>query len=340
MIITQIIYLVTFVYWVIAYSYLVLTPSILIKNDYLIKLVKKLSQTLTVFALIYGFKSEFYITNTQQNVKELINQNPNLVDIIICNHITTIDFLIILVYLRYLGITSPNFIMSYKVNYIVGFGLVMYANPDIKVFRNWELDQDNMRKQIGKFNKNTSHKKQVLIIFPEGTRFTEAKFKTAQEFSKSKGIPVYDNLLVPKARGLWFLINSFKKVNKLGRVWDLTLTIPSMLGKSAYIKDLIGKPIGPVYGTIKELKLDFNYEDLEIFKIWLFKNWQVKDNFMKYYKNFIYKKLHFDNSKYKHLAIISLVCLIFSLFLSKKYGRYYLLSSIIISYILINFNIF
>ena len=331
-------FLVTFVYWIIAYSYLVLTPSILVSNDYLIKLVRKLSQTLTVFALIYGFKSEFYLTNTQQNIKELINQNPNLVDIIICNHITTIDFLIILVYLKYFGINSISFLMHYKVNYIVGFGLVMYANSNINVFRNWELDQDNMCKQIDNFKTNISSKKQVLIIFPEGTRYTEDKFKTAQEFSKSKGIPVYDHLLVPKARGLWFLINSFKKANKLGRVWDITLTIPSMLGKSAYIDNLIGKPIGPVYGMIKELKIDFNYEDFETFKMWLFKTWKVKDDFMKYYKNLIYKKVRFDNSKYKHLAIIALVCIVFSIFLSNKYGRYYLLTSLVIAYMLINFK--
>jgi 1-acyl-sn-glycerol-3-phosphate acyltransferase len=338
MLIQQITFLVTSIYWIIAYSYLVLTPSILVSNDYLIKLVKKLSQTLTVFTLIYGFKSEFYLTKTQQNIKELMNQNIDLVDIIICNHITTIDFLIVLMYLKYLDITHYNFILNYKVKHVLGLGLVMYANTDIKVFRNWELDEDNMKKQINKFNQNKSSKKQVLIIFPEGTRYTKEKFEIAQTFSKSKGIPIYDHLLVPKARGLWFLINNFKKANKLGRVWDITLTIPSMLGKSAYVKDLLGKPIGPIYGTIKELKLDFNYEDLETFKIWLFENWKIKDNFMKYYKNFIYKKIHFDKTKYKHLVIIILVCIIFSLFLSNKYGRYYLLTSFIIAYMLIFFN--
>ena len=331
-------FLVTFIYWIMAYSYVVLTPSILISNDYLIKYVKKLSQTLTVFTLIYGFKSEFYLTNTQQNIKQLINLNTDLVDIIVCNHITTIDFLIIIVYLKYFNITNYNFILNYKVKHIVGFGIIMYANPDIKVFRNWELDQDNMQKQIQNFNTNVSSKKQVLIIFPEGTRYTKEKFEIAQEFSKSKGIPIYDHLLVPKARGLWFLINNFKKANKLGRVWDITLTVPSMLGKSAYVKDLIGKPIGPVYGTIKELKLDVNYEDLETFKTWLFKNWVIKDNFMKHYKKFVYKKLYFDKTKYKHLAIIVLVCLIFSLLLGKKYGRYYLLISLVTAYMLIIFK--
>jgi len=337
MLITQIMFLVTFIYWIMAYSYVVLTPSILISNNYLIKLVKKLSQTLVIFTLIYGFKTKFYLTNTKQNIKELINQNTDLVDIVICNHITTIDFLIVVSYLKYLGITSTNILLNYKVKNLLGIGLVAYANTDIKVFRNWELDQDNILKQIGKFNNNVSSKKEVLIIFPEGTRYTKDKFDIAQNFSKSKGIPVYDNLLVPKARGLWFLINNFKKANKLGRVWDITLTVPSILGKSGYIQDLIGKPVGPVYGTIKELNLDINYEDLDIFKSWLFKNWKNKDYFMQYYKNFIYKKLHFNNTKNKHLVIIALVCLIFSLLLGSKYGRYYLIISLLISYIMIIF---
>jgi len=339
MLITQIIFLVTFTYWIIAYSYLVITPSILISNDYLIKLIKKLSQTLIVFTLIYGFKAEFYLTNTQQDIKHLMNQNTDLIDIIVCNHITTIDFLIVMVYLKYLDISAYNFILQYKVKHIFGFGLAIYANPDIKLFRNWEKDKDSLPKQIENFKTRVNSKKQILLIFPEGTRFTETKFKDAQEFSKSKNIPVYDHLLVPKARGLWFLLNSLKKSNKLGRIWDITLTVPIMLdGKSAYINNLIGKSIGPIYGTIRELQLNCDYEDLEKFKIWLFNNWKIKDDFIKYYKNFIYKKLYFDNSKYKHLAIIITVCILFSLFLTNKYGRYYLLASVITGYLLIFLN--
>lgn len=338
MLIQQITFLVTFVYWIIAYSYLILTPSILISNDYLIKLVKKLSQTLTVFTLIYGFKSEFYLTNTQQNILKLINQNTDLIDIIVCNHVTTIDFLIVMVYLKYFGIASYNFILDYKVKHIVGFGLIVYANPDIKLFRDWEKDQYNLPKQIDNFKTSITSKKQILLIFPEGTRFTQDKFIEAQKFSKSKDIPVYDHLLVPKARGLWFLINSLKKSNKLGRIWDITLAIPSILGKSAYVSDLIGKPLGPVYATIKELKLDFDYQNLETFKIWLFKNWKIKDEFMKYYKHYVYKKLYFDNTKYKHLAIILSICLLFGLFLGNKYGRYYLITSFVIGYMLIFFK--
>jgi hypothetical protein len=44
MLVKQITYLILFIYWVLAYTYLYITPSILISNKYLIRLVKTLSQ--------------------------------------------------------------------------------------------------------------------------------------------------------------------------------------------------------------------------------------------------------------------------------------------------------
>ena len=85
------------------------------------------------------------------------------------------------------------------------------------------------------------------------------------------------------------MINHLNKTNRLGRVWDLTLAIPKFLGKSAYVNEVIGKPIGPIYGMMRELKFDFDTQDLELFKSWLFKNWTTKDNFLKNYQKFIYK---------------------------------------------------
>ena len=87
---------------------------------------------------------------------------------------------------------------------------------------------------------------------------------------------------------------------------------------------------------IKELKIDFDIQDSELFKSWLLEKWKIKDDFLKNYNKYIYKKLEFD-PKYRHIAIIALVCLIFSLFLGFKYGRYYLILSFVISYILIKF---
>ena len=63
----------------------------------------------------------------------------------------------------------------------------------------------------------------------------------------------------------------------------------------------------------------------------------IKDEFLKNYKKYIYKKLEFNDPKYRHIALIVLISLIFSLLISFKYGRYYLILSFVISYILIKF---
>ena len=339
MLFKQIVYIIIYVYWVLAYSYLIITPSILISNEYLIKLVKKLAQSLATLTLINGFQTDFYLTKSESNIKQLMNENPELIDIIVCNHTSTFDFLIVLSYLQKFNISSCNYVIKNTINYFPGFGLVMYANTDIKLSRNWEKDKDVLAKQIDNIKTNQHSTKQVIIIFPEGTRLNKEKLVDGQNFSRSNNIPVYDNLLVPKTKGLWFLINHLNKTNRLGRVWDITLAIPKFLGSAAYVNDVLGKSIGPVYGIIRELKLDFDYQDLELFKTWLFKTWKMKDDFLKHYTKFVYNKIEWDDIKYKHLALVSLICLLFSLCLGNKYGRYYLLVSFVLAYILIIFKL-
>jgi len=340
MLFKQILYLVSYFYYTISYGYLFLTPSVLISKKLANKLSKnciKLSQPFTTLGLKDGFKADFHLVSSPNNFKELANQNPELIDILICNHLSTFDFLIIKSYLQYIGIDSFNYFIKNTINYVPGLGLAMYSSTAIKLSRNWEKDKDNLSRQIDKFKTSPNSNKQFIIIFPEGTRSTPKKLEEGQKFSSLNNLPVYDNLLVPKSKGLHFLVNHLNKTNKLGRIWDLTLAIPKFLGKSAYVNDVFGKPLGPVYGMIKELKIDFDIQDSELFKSWLLEKWKIKDEFLKNYKKYIYKKLEFNDPKYRHIALIVLISLIFSLLISFKYGRYYLILSFVISYILIIF---
>lgn len=336
MLIKQITFLISYLYFSLAYSYLFITPSLFISKKLASKFNKnffKLSQSLTTFGLIDGFKADFHLVSSLTNIKDIINQNPETIDILVCNHVSSIDHLLLQIYLEYIGIESFNYSFKIIINYIPGIGLICYSGTDIKFSRNWEKDKTNLANQIDKIKTGT--KKQLITIFPEGSRLTSENLEEGQNFSRLNNLPIYDNLLVPKSKGLWFIINHLNKTNRLGRIWDLTLAIPKFMGKSAYFKDIIGKPIGPIYGMIKELKINFDIQDPELFKSWLFKNWTTKDNFLKNYQKFVYKKMEWNNHKYKHIIFITLVCLLFSLCLCFKYGRYYLITSFVLSYILI-----
>ena len=126
---------------------------------------------------------------------------------------------------------------------------------------------------------------------------------------------------------------------KLGNIWDLTLSIPKFIGKSAYTSDILGKSLGPIYGIFREIKLTENYKEPDNFKKWFLEIWKVKDEFIQNYKKFVYEKIEFDDNRNSHMVYIILVCLITYLLLSNKYGRYYLIISFIISYLLIIFKL-
>ncbi len=341
MFINQLTFLITFIYMVQAYSYILIPPSILLSNNSCNEFIKVLCQTFNTIMLTNAFNTKFYMAKSEQNIEMLINQNRDLVDILVCNHASTFDFLIVMSYLQKFNIGSFNFVLKNEITYFPGFGLVMYANSDIKLNRNWDQDKKIFGKQIDNIKTSPTGNKQVLLIFPEGTRLTKEKLEKAKLFSQQNNLPVFNNLLVPKTKGLWYLINHLEQKKQLGRIWDITLAIPKFMGKSAYVSDLLGKSIGPVYGIFRELELPENnvYQDLEKFKDWFLKTWKIKDDFLENYTKFIYNPVIFDDQKNNHLVIISSICILFTLLLSKKYGRYYLLLSLILSYILIIFKL-
>lgn len=337
MLIIQIGFLITFIYFVLAYSYIVLTPAILLGNMKLINFSKSLSQTLITFMLTYAFNTKLFLNQPHEKIKKVMNENPNNIDIIVANHVSTSDFIILMSYLQKFNIDSYNFVFKNSIVYWPGFGLIMYSNPDIKLERNWNVDQKNLGKEID--NIPIMNKKQVIIIFPEGTRFTLEKLKEAQQFSLENNLPKYNNLLVPKSKGLWFIVNQLAKKNRLGRIWDMTLVLPKFLGKESYLSDIVGKEIGNVYCDIRELKLPANFEDNNIFKNWLHENWKIKDKYIEQYNKYQYEKITFNDMRYNHLIFITFIIFLATLLLYNKYGRYYLFFSIILSYILIIFKL-
>lgn len=334
MVFIQITYLCLFIYWILLYSYSFITPSLLLSNEYFIKQLKILSQSFASLLLDKAFDAKLYIANTMENIKESINQNPNLIDIIICNHVSTIDFIIMMAYFQHFNINSYNFVLKNEITFVPGIGLVMYASSDIKLNRNWDKDKHIISKQLD--NINTTNK-QIILIFPEGTRLTQTKLIEAQNYSKNNSIPVYQNMLVPKTKGLWSIINHLKNINKLGNIWDSTLIIPKFIGKSVYISDIIGQSLGNVYCVFKKINIpnDLNIDYFDDFKLWFIDYWKQKDELFNNFNKLIYNKINLNEQTDKHFNIILLLCLFLSSLLFYKNTRYYLFLSFIVSYYLI-----
>jgi len=224
------------------YSFIVTTPSILLRNRSLIRFSKEMGQTATTTLLTRGLGCQFYIKDKLEQVISRLHENPTKIDFMFVNHITTIDFLFMISYLQAFNISNFNFVFRKGVIYNPVIGITLYANTDIKLNRKWDIDKEIITKQLDKID--TTNTKQVVVIFPEGTRITQKKLKEAREFSKENNIPIFKNLLVPKTKGSWMIVKHLAETNRLGKIWDITMVVPSIInGRNAHLEEIFFKKI-------------------------------------------------------------------------------------------------
>ena len=355
--IKQIYFLTLYIFSTYFYSYILITPSILLRLSPLtVKYFRILSQSFVKFMFINGFKCKFYQAQTEQKIKELFESTKDKIDIIISNHISHIDSFIINCILKQYNISNFGGIVGNSVKYYPGIGLISLFGNNIEINRNWQTDENLIKTQLDKikldnetFNKldnetfnevsNTSSK-YVIFIFPEGIRMRENRLVGAQKFSKDNNIHRYENLLVPKIKGIWTIINHLTKTNRLGNVWDINIIIPKYLRKKAELVDLIKCNIGNIFIHMRtvSIKANYNYDE---FKENFYNFWKEKDDLITNYKSFHYNEIDFNDKKtYILNNIILLTFLLFGIYLlTKKSGRYYLLISFILSYVFVKLNI-
>ena len=202
------------------------------------------------------------------NIKGSMSQTDKI-NLILSNHISVLDFLIIISALNHFGISEYYFVFKESILKIPIFGGIL--QDDIRISRNWETDQDLIINQVNNINHGT------IIIFPEGTRFSLSKHKKSLKFCYDNKIPFYNYTLAPKAKGLHCLVNILKENNKLGHIYDFTIVMPKFINKDIKISDLLGsEKFGDLYLKINEIEFnncsDYNEFKKQLFSIWLYKN--------------------------------------------------------------------
>jgi 1-acyl-sn-glycerol-3-phosphate acyltransferase len=156
---------------------------------------------------------------------------------------------------------------------------------------------------------------ELIIIFPEGTRYSKEKFLDGQKFSKENNLPIYDNLLVPKSKGLHSIYNRLLNTNKLGKIYDMSI----------------------IYKKNKTfiINRELDYDDTKDFKTWLLEEWKEKDILMSYYQNIDYKELSFKHEKIIVILNILLLIVAYYQLCNNTYFCAYFYVSIVLGYLYI-----
>ena len=251
----------------ISFSQTLVLGSYLFGKDNISTMTKDIIASIFPYIYTYGFNSKIFYKGNYKSTDKI--------DVIIANHVSTIDFIIMICIIRMFDDRDFYFIFKNEVILYPAIGFILSSSKDIKIIKKLEHNKDNIINNI----KNI--KNGVIVIFPEGTRISKEKILLSQKFSKDNKLNTFNNVLYPRMKGLWTICNTLNELNKLGNIIDITCFIENFKNEEALMKQILSKELGNTYCTINSYKIPKKYiYDYEVFKKWILKIWIIKDEIL------------------------------------------------------------
>jgi|APSaa5957512535_1039671.scaffolds.fasta_scaffold19153_2 1-acyl-sn-glycerol-3-phosphate acyltransferase len=317
----KVISLIVFFFITLTLALVLILPSYTVaKNKESANFSKNIIMDILPLMYQYCFNSPIYYSGEYQK--------SNKIDIVIANHINTIDFGIYLSLVKKFDDRNPFFVMKKDVVFIPTAGFILISSPDLKLNRKIEQDHDNITKTIKKI------KSGVIIIMPEGTRFTPDKQLKAQEYSRTNNLPVFKNTLYPKMKGIWTIINILKEQGRLGHLIDFTNIVENFKGKAGYLPELLTTELGNTFSIIESYSIpqDNSLKDYGDFKKWFLEIWKKKDFILENYQNYQFKKLNIEYKISSYILVLILSIILVYLTIQTKW--LYLIITLLVSYLI------
>ncbi|GFN81173.1 1-acyl-sn-glycerol-3-phosphate acyltransferase 3, partial [Plakobranchus ocellatus] len=89
-------------------------------------------------------------------------------------------------------------------------GWAWYFTETIFLRRKWEHDKKSIRQDIQKSCDYPKGYHVTLLLFPEGTRYTEKKHKASLAVCRAKGYPELKHVLLPRPKGFLVSVQGLK----------------------------------------------------------------------------------------------------------------------------------
>ena len=117
-----------------------------------------------------------------------------------------------------------------------------------------------------------------IISFPEGTRIRPKKLARSQEFARARGLPLLENVLLPRSRG--FIATLTHMRNSVDGVYDLTIGYPHGIPSIRHYAMGIMSEVHLHVRRYPSASLPLNREEQEA---WLLQRFQEKDRLMAHF---------------------------------------------------------
>ncbi|KAJ7296571.1 hypothetical protein O6H91_09G013500 [Diphasiastrum complanatum] len=140
--------------------------------------------------------------------------------LVLCNHRTEVDWMYIWnLAVRKDRIGYVKYMLKSSVRNLPIFGWGFHILEFLFLDRKWEVDEPAIKTYASSFKDRRDPL--WLILFPEGTDFTEAKRVKSQHFAKMHGLKKLNNVLLPRSKGFVACLSHLRQ--SLDAVYDLTI---------------------------------------------------------------------------------------------------------------------
>ncbi|KAJ8982567.1 hypothetical protein NQ317_005038 [Molorchus minor] len=149
--------------------------------------------------------------------------------------------------------------------------------------------------------------KHSLLVFPEGTDFTENTKKSSDNFAERNHLQKYDHVLHPRTTGFIFLTHQLLSKNSLDAVYDVTLVYPDIVpqNEKVLLSGRFPKVVKVHFARYSKSVLPKTEKGLKEF---LEKRWLDKERTIKEFKatgNFLHGKILRSQRRWElYLALI------------------------------------
>ena len=238
-----------------------------------------------VFRMIKGFAHYWcvffvFLMVNVLNIKLVITGHKGQFkprSLIIMNHLSHFDWLWFFAFMIRAGrISDLAVIVKHEIKFVPILGWASQAMGFIFIRRNWESDQEYIRKYITIYNMYDENF--ALLLFPEGADFNPLHLYKSIQFAAKNNLPQQHFTLHPRLKGFKLVVEMMRK-RGIDAVYDITLGFPKDISKEEtdFVKGHVPEEVHYHVSCFDASEIPSEEEALGA---WCQERWRIKDKRM------------------------------------------------------------
>eukprot|EP00899_Mesostigma_viride_P011789 jgi/Mesvir1/20610/Mv14838-RA.1 len=194
---------------------------------------------------------------TEETYKAMGNEHA----LMVCNHRSDVDWLVGWIVLERFGLLGATKAVVKSILVVLPvLGWSWWFSEYVSISRNWSHDESRLKRAFGRLASYPVPF--VVVLFPEGTRFTQRKLVDAQEYARQQGMHVPENVLIPKSKGFVSSVQHLRSF--MPTLFDVTWVFPEDRPQPT-VNSLLNRKGGEMHVLVRRIELkNLPFEDEEV----------------------------------------------------------------------------